>query len=160
MALTVLGYLAVVCVPEKSSAYSWRLGPLSAEFRLEGEVFGSLGALAATIFVLLIYRDTRPAWRGGVFRPNGIKRAADWFLILGLALEIASIFLISPFPAVRRVLSFFVVATLLIGRLVLRTWPTAQPPTVFRAAILGTIALGLAYYGLDLREACVQKRAA
>jgi hypothetical protein len=159
-AATLLGYLAVLCVPERLSAYQWRLGTLSGRVQLESAIFGGLGALTVVAFLLLACRTVRPRWREIVQQRHGIKNSSDWFLIAWLALETMSYFMISPFPAVRRVLGIVVVATLLAGRLLSRMWPVEQRNRLVPAVIFGTLALGFAYYGLDVREACVQKQAA
>jgi len=78
--------------------------------------------------------------------------------VLWLGLEIAGYFVLSPFPAVRRVQGIAVVSVLLIGRLMSRAGlPGGWRP---RAVLAAGIVLGLGYYGVDLLDARAQKLAA
>jgi hypothetical protein len=75
-------------------------------------------------------------------------------------LEIIGFFVLSPFPAVRRLMGVVVVATILIGRLASRTCQTHSQRTLVRGLVIGSVVLGLCYYGVDLREAYAARSAA
>jgi hypothetical protein len=81
------------------------------------------------------------------------ERRLDCLLIGWLVLEIAVYFLISPFPAVRRVLGMVVVMTLLVGRLAARTGGGSGRRGWVIGVTAGGVALGLAYAIIDLCEA-------
>jgi hypothetical protein len=80
-------------------------------------------------------------------------RSETLFLLLWLGLEVLGYFALSPFPAVRRVLGIVVVLTLLAGRLAARTCATPSRRRAVWAIAAGGALLGLAFQGLDWREA-------
>jgi hypothetical protein len=90
--------------------------------------------------------------------PRGYRVLA--FLLLWLGLEVVGYVVLTPFPAVRRVLGVVVVATVLFGRLAALTGRSAAA----RRAVWGVAAygagLGLLVYGVDLAEARAEKGAA
>jgi hypothetical protein len=115
-------------------------------------IFGGLGyLLCGTLAVCIRRLCTRPP----LGTPADLK---SWFLVLWLGLEIAGYFVLSPFPAVRRVQGIAVVSVLLIGRLMSR----AGLPRGWRlrAVLAAGIVLGLGYYAVDLLDARAQKLAA
>jgi hypothetical protein len=81
------------------------------------------------------------------------------FLFLWLGLEMAGYLALSPFPAVRRVLGIVVVTTLLVGRLASRTCEQPENRRTVGIVLAGGVALGLAFFALDLREATAQREA-
>jgi hypothetical protein len=83
----------------------------------------------------------------------------DGFLLLWLLLEIVCYFVLSPFPATRRVLTIVVVMTFLNGRLAARELLPAATPAPLRGLLVGGISLGILYYGVDLYEAVSHKTA-
>jgi hypothetical protein len=88
-----------------------------------------------------------------------VDNSDDKFLLLWLVLEVAGYFLVSPFPAARRLLELTVVLVLVVGRLATRTcWVPSRQSLVHGIAISGAM-LGLAYYAVDLREAQGPQRA-
>jgi hypothetical protein len=133
------------------------------------EVLGFLfwGALAAVAWSLCFNRasgrrqpsDGESAIRG-LTSPARLQPTQDWFLVLWLVLEIVGYFVLTPFPAVRRVMGINVVAALLVGRLAVRYRGSADHLLWVRAAVLSGIGLGLAFYGVDLRDAIAEKQAA
>lgn len=103
----------------------------------------------------------------------------NWFLLLWLLLEIGASLAMTPFPAVRRVMGIVVVLTLLAGRLAsqrleidtqplededqLSEEPCDQRPEVrllVLGAMLGSILLGLVFFGVDYLGAAAQQHAA
>ncbi|MEA2204523.1 MAG: hypothetical protein QOE77_1299 [Blastocatellia bacterium] len=81
----------------------------------------------------------------------------ELFLTGWWLLEIFAYFLLSPIPAVRRMLLLLVVSTLLIGRLLAHS----QTVTVraIRWVAVGSVVLGLLFYIVDFRDAYVEKAA-
>jgi hypothetical protein len=115
-------------------------------------VFGFLGCLAWGTLILCARR---------LCSHREMNRRVDlntWFLMLWLGVEVAGYFILSPFPAVRRVLGISVVSGLLVGRLLSRD---CSPATWrVRAIVTAGILLGFGYYGVDLRDALAQQSAA
>jgi hypothetical protein len=109
--------------------------------------------LGAVSWVLL--KRSAPSTRRG-WRPD---RGA-LFLLLWVGLEVAGVLMLSPFSAVRRVVGLVVAATLLAGRLASRTCRTPARSAAVRGIALAGAALGLFFFGVDLREACVERSAA
>jgi 4-amino-4-deoxy-L-arabinose transferase-like glycosyltransferase len=131
---------------------------ITAHLTLGHVFFWTLGLSLALTTAAVARRLLRSA--GGGNPPCRV----EWFLLLWLGLEIAGYFVLSPFAAVRRVMGIYTVTTLLIGRLAARNH-LGQPLPRFPGVDLigGIVALGIAaglfYYGLDLHEATVQRRA-
>jgi hypothetical protein len=93
-------------------------------------------------------------------RAAGRPRREVWFLVLWLAVETGGYFVLTPFPAVRRLMGLVVVTTLLTGRLAARTCRPAAERQAVWAVAFGGMMLGLLFWGVDLRDAIVQKEAA
>src|SRR5262249_52040566 len=89
----------------------------------------------------------------------GLPRPA-LFLVLWLLLEVGSYFILTPFPAARRLLGLLVVATLLVGRRVAHTCATGPGRRLVWGVTAGGVALGLLFHGIDVRDAWVQRLAA
>ncbi len=83
-----------------------------------------------------------------------------WFLILWFALELAGYVVISPFPAVRRIMGTTIAATLLIGCLAdqsrLETWRR----NVLHGLVAVTVLLGFGFFTIDYLEARAEQQAA
>jgi hypothetical protein len=84
----------------------------------------------------------------------------SWFLVLWLTFEFAGYIVISPFPAVRRIMGITIAATLLIGcladRAPLETWRR----NVLYALVALTVLLGLGFFAVDCLEARAEQQAA
>jgi Dolichyl-phosphate-mannose-protein mannosyltransferase len=87
----------------------------------------------------------------------GAGARTGWFLFLWLVVEVAGYFLLTPFPAVRRVMGIVVVATLVAGRLASRTCRGERRQALVLAIVVFSALLGLGYAGLDFREAQTEK---
>jgi len=92
-------------------------------------------------------------------RKHDSKRDA-WFLALWFALELVGYVVISPFPAVRRIMGTTIAATLLIGCLAdqsrLETWRR----NVLYGLVVATVLLGLSFFTVDYLEARAEQQAA
>ena len=136
------------------------LGPpvhFAWDFKLSDTVFLLYGVATFAIVSVAAWQLLLPA----ASAPNktGVETRLTVFLLLWLGLEMFGFFMMTPFPAVRRVFGVMVVATLLTGRLLARTHPTgATRRTVWTMA--GAIGLGLAYAALDFIEARAEQVAA
>ncbi len=150
--LVVLGYALIV----------WRGGnyvstgvigdyfPDARETEYSELIFDTFAAAGVLVLTLVLWR----LWG----RPRGRRTLA--FLTCWLALEVVGYLLLTPFPAVRRVLGVAVVLAVIVARLAARTCRDPERRTVLRALGAGGVALGLAYYALDWQGARVQQQAA
>jgi hypothetical protein len=150
-AIVLLGYALLAIVPGSYTTLLRNASTEKARLTLNNVVFGALGWLLCGTLAAVAWRLCRSSWR----RPS-----IDWFLVLWLALEVASYFTLSPFPAVRRVLGVLMVATLLIGRLAARTCRTRNGPGLAHGVVFAGIVLGLVFQAVDWQEAQSQKQAA
>jgi hypothetical protein len=157
--MILLGYLVVAYVPEGYATYGWRLGRFAEHFTLGDVLFGVFGGGVCAVSLAVLGRLCR--WRrgGGIGVPWGRYRL-EWFLALWLGLEVAGYFALSPFPAARRVMGVVVVLTVVIGRLAARTCRRGGRRWLVRCLAGLNILLGLGFYGIDLRDAFVEKEAA
>jgi hypothetical protein len=87
-------------------------------------------------------------------------RRLDLFLALWLLGEVAGFFLLTPFPAVRRLMGVVVVGTLLTGRLASRSCQGPARRGLVWAVSAAGILLGLTFYSVDMVDAFAEKRAA
>jgi hypothetical protein len=94
-----------------------------------------------------------PAWQSPF-------RRLDLFLVLWLLGEVAGYFLLTPFPAVRRVMGVVVVGTLLAGRLASRRCRTPERRVLVWSVAAAGIVLGFVFYGVDMVDAFAEKDAA
>jgi len=85
------------------------------------------------------------------------ESTVELFLTGWWLLEILAYFVLSPIPAVRRMLLLLVVSTLLIGRLLAHSH-TGTVRTM-RWVAAGSVVLGVLFYTVDFRDAYVEKAA-
>ncbi|MDX6614449.1 MAG: hypothetical protein QOD75_3635 [Blastocatellia bacterium] len=146
-----LGFLMIAFVPERFQAWGQN------QINLAQVLFSIFGVCFFAATVCVIFRLMQiPGKRKGYLNQWSTYRIelflAGWWLI-----EIVAYFVLSPIPAVRRVLLLLVVSTLLMGRLLAKSL-AAISPLVQRTA-LASIALGLLFYAVDFRDAFVEKAA-
>lgn len=132
--------------------------------RLHYAVFGVLGTLLLVVLAAVVVRlvgQDRKACSTGVepaLHPimswlKNPSRRVDVFLVLWLIVEVGGYFTLSPFPAARRLLGPFLVASLLCGRLVALNFRVATRPAQLRSVTLAGITLGLFYFSVDFLDA-------
>lgn len=83
-----------------------------------------------------------------------------WFLVLWFALEVAGYIVISPFPAVRRIMGITIAATLVIGCLADQSPLEPWRRFVLHALTVSTALLGIGYFAVDYLEARAEQQAA
>ena len=127
----------------------------NATYHLENVLFGAVGIFGWIALAVLI-RSNFASSEGST--PPINARRMDAFLVAWLLLELAAFFVISPFPATRRLLGIAIVAGLIVARKASHSLDHANVLNVRGAAIV-TILLGLAMNGLDVREADARRRA-
>jgi hypothetical protein len=164
LAATVIGatnYALVAVVPQRfivllvARADSPRDG-----ITLNDAVFGCVGLAVLVLTAVAGWRMSRN--RGSRLARTAAlgARPGGWFLLSWLCLEVAGYFVLSPYPAARRVMGIFVVSTLIICRLALEN---PLPPLRLRgmhALALGSVVLGLGFCSVDWCEAFAEKQAA
>src|SRR5205823_562321 len=129
-------------------------------------IFHLFSYAGVVVLVLVVRRllhcglpdDPRSATRDPQSEQSAIRDTV--FLLAWLALEVVGYVPLSPFPAVRRVFGVAVVLTLLAGRLAARTCRSRDRRRILRVLAAGGVALGLAFFALDLCEAEAQRQAA
>jgi hypothetical protein len=160
-----LGYVLIAIVPDEYA--TWVRDPQTGQgrFILNHLIFGGFGLAAGGIGLAVVRR----LLVGGISNPSGPQDGLEipptnprieWFLVTWLALEVAGYFVLSPFPAVRRVMGIVTVGTLLIGRLASQTCRSQPRAGLVRGTVLGGILLGGGFFAIDLREAVAAKQAA
>lgn len=92
-------------------------------------------------------------------RPFARARRIDWFLVSWLGWELLGYFMMSPFPAARRVLGVVVAGTVLCGRLASRTLRARGARRRLLPALAFGSALGALFFAVDLEEALATRRA-
>jgi hypothetical protein len=146
-----LGFLLLVFLPEPWQALvPGDAGREEPRLTFGAVLFGVSGAGVAIVTALVARRLGLQAQRGG--------GRAVWFLVGWLLLEVAGSLALSPFPAARRVLGVVVAGSLLVGRLASRTCRSGTRRRFPVAVAAMSAALGLAFAGVDLREALIQKK--
>jgi len=133
----------------------WGLDPRA--FALPGAL--ALATLAWATYELLqsdrLARVTLSSVEAGA--PAGdTSRRDHWFLAAWLVMELVAYFILTPFPATRRVLGITLAGSLLAGA-VLR-WRGTPARTVWWLTAF-SVVWGVAIAGLDLREAWAQREA-
>jgi hypothetical protein len=91
-------------------------------------------------------------------RPDSDRTA--WFLVLWLVLELAGYILISPFPAVRRIMGITIAMTLLIGLLASRASLGPRRSIAALGIVVVTALLGIGFFAVDYLEARAGQQAA
>jgi len=115
-----------------------------AAYNPEILIFVPLGLLVAGAVVAVAVRGLRRTGEDGW---------PDIVLVVWLLLETAGYFLISPYPAVRRVIGLGIAATLLTARAASLRTSEPDARTGVRIAVAFGLALGALYFGADLADA-------
>jgi hypothetical protein len=144
----IVAFVAIVAVPMHYAQVTHHL-------TVTHVMLGALGSLLIGTGPIVGLRLVRP--NGQWLAPAG---SSDWFLILWFILELGSYFVLSPFLAVRRVMGMYLVGTLIAGRLAARMCGEPSRLRLIRVIAAVGILVGFFYYGIDLREAQIQRRTA
>lgn len=145
-----VGYLLLACVPEAEAVFLRDPASGKPRLTLNNLLVGPAGLLVCGA-VAAVAAGLRPLrW------PRG---RADRFLVLWLALELAGYYALTPYAATRRVLGVTLVATLLAGRLAAVTCRAAPRRWLVHGCVAASVALGLAFYAADYRDALAARRA-
>jgi 4-amino-4-deoxy-L-arabinose transferase-like glycosyltransferase len=125
------------------------------DFQLAEPIFFAYGVVGTILVLLVALRLLRlEAWRR---ERKGDPDHGSTFLVLWLALEVVGFVVLTPFPALRRVLGVGVVLALLVGRLAAHTCRAPERRRVLWWIAAGGTVLGLGFFALDFRGARVQQ---
>jgi hypothetical protein len=149
----VLAALAYGLLPWPDSAL-----PPGAAF-LRDVLPGALGTLAL-VSLAAGWRLVWPARKEAAPSASSPGRRDAWFLVLWLALEVLAYLVISPFPAVRRIMGITIAATLLIGRLAVESPWEPWRRKALHGVIAATALLGCLFVAVDYLEARAEQQAA
>jgi hypothetical protein len=154
-ALAIVGTFAVVAVaPEALYRFRDEPDPFRPALTLGTILFGTLGVLTAGIVgaAALALVRARPPEEPAFATREGV------FVALWLAVEVACYFLMSPYPAARRLSAVVVVSSLVVGRLAARSARGAWREWGPRLVAL-QVAVAALFWAVDLREAVAQRTA-
>ena len=157
-ALIVLGFVALALVPEQYQHFSFGGWPKGGPITLAQLHFAVCGlAVYATLLAgMARLCELRWAdWKGWL--KEWSARRTEFFLVLWLLLEVGGYFTLSPIPAVRRMPGLLVVSALMVGRLASHSGLSKERAALWRAVVAGSMALGLLFYVVDLRDAQAEK---
>lgn len=147
-----VGFLLIAFAPERFQAWGH-----NKQLTLAHIVFSVFGVVFFATLLFVIRQLTQISASVMDSVKSWTKYRTEWFLAGWWLLEIFAYFILSPIPAVRRVLLLLVVSTLLVGRLLAQS--LSARPTLVRWTAFGSIALGLLFYAVDFRDAYVEKAA-
>jgi hypothetical protein len=150
VALMLLSYVALVALDVTFTSPVHR--DPEVHFQLVEVLFNGI-ALVGTVVVALTAWTLRRIERGD-------RRRETMFLLLWLGLEFAGFLLLSPFPAVRRVLGVGLVLALLVARLAARRALYLWKRGLLPGMVVGSVILGFAVAARDWAEARVQLQGA
>ena len=156
----LLGYLLIALVPSRFATFTRDALTGEESITLAFVIFSVFGLAVMGTLLAVVWRllGLSEGWRILAVRWRDYR--VELFLSLWLCGEVATYFLLSPIPAVRRVFGLLVVSTLLIGRLASRTCQSFECKTLMRKVAIANLALALLFYGVDLHDAWVERAAA
>jgi hypothetical protein len=111
------------------------------------------GVLGITICVVTVLSACQLLFGACPPKPVDGSGRLDWFIVLWLALELASYFALTPLPGVRRLLGTVVVATLLAGRPVARPGCVRRRRSLVYGIALANVVLALGLLAVEVRDA-------
>ncbi|MBY0523963.1 MAG: glycosyltransferase family 39 protein [Gemmataceae bacterium] len=150
-ALLIGGHVAVVLLPPVLPVPT-PLRVLTSDrpsFSTVFWLYAAYGSLLSATTLLILWRLAVPVRSKQPVAP-GLPVRLDRFLILWLLLEVSGYFVLTPFPAARRVLGILVVVTLVAGRLAARM---PLQPVLLRGVTCVGVLLGLLVFSVDLLDA-------
>jgi hypothetical protein len=166
----LLAYFAVACLDGDLSVSAKLFGRARNHLPFEQLVFGALGVVGLMIGLGVVWQlvpsiaaldrwlGREPRGWGAVFSPPRPIRV-NAFLLGWLALELVGYLMLSPFPAVRRVLGLVVVMALVAGRLASLTCRTPAARRGLWAVAAYSALLGLVVDGVDVLDARAEQGA-
>ena len=148
--VVTLGFLLIAFVPERLQSWGGNKNLAFAHV-----VFSVFGISFFASLLLVIGSLTKISRNVKDYLPAWPEFKVEWFLVGWWLMEVVAYFVLSPIPAVRRVLLLLVISTLLVGRLLAQSAPARAP--LVRLTAFGSILLGLLFYAVDFRDASAEK---
>jgi Dolichyl-phosphate-mannose-protein mannosyltransferase len=108
-------------------------------------------------FLVTLNQMMRRTWMAAA--PGDPERRLDRFLVLWVTIELVGYLMISPFPAVRRILGLLMATTILFARRTSFSRLSRQQLSLMNALTAAGVVLGLAYYAIDRRDALAEQDA-
>lgn len=127
---------------------------------LTGVLFSANGAIMLAGVTWAGWRLVHPLREQPMLRPFLPQGRVAWFLVLWVGLELAGYVILSPFPAVRRIMGLTVAATFLLGHLAEQVPLEPWRRQVLLGLVVATALLGFGYCGVDYVEARAERQAA
>jgi hypothetical protein len=158
LVLACISYALLACIPDRYAILI--RDPQSGKDRMNLNYLPfALSGLVVCVSAATVARELcrRGSGKGGD-QAGWRVCPVDWFLALWLGLEVAGYFVLSPFPAVRRILGLYAVCTLIMGRLASQAGRVRMRP-LYGVAAIGAV-LGLGFYVIDLRDAFAERAVA
>ena len=153
------GFVVLAFLPERYDTLVSGGNAEKGQVLLSNVIFGVFGIAGCLLTAVAVRRLGRPPARAAGGPSTRAWGPAEWFLVGWLAFEVAGYFVLSPFPAVRRVLGIVAAATVVLGRLASQTCTSPWRSWLVWGTALASVALGLGFFGVDWREAAFEKRA-
>src|SRR2546426_3375780 len=153
--IMILGYLLLALMPEQYQILRIKNGQLS----FANLIFSVFGVAVYGTLVAVIWRLCGPTLDRKSYLNRWRDYPVEWFLALWWLLEIGGYFALSPIPAARRLPGLLIVSVLLVGRLASRTCISIQCRRLLKRTVMGSMALGLLFYTVDLRDAQAEETA-
>jgi hypothetical protein len=159
LAAGVLPFAAVACLGGQLTVNIKLFGALNPDqessLPFEHFLFGcvGVGVIAVSLGVSACLVRPRGGWQAWPWR----GRRAGLFLVLWLLLELLGYVVLTPFPAVRRVLGLVAVGTLAAGWLAARGCRRPEARRLAYVAIAASALLGLLVDWIDIVDARAQK---
>ncbi len=153
-----MGFLSLAVIPPQWISFS---NPET------GKVFLNLSNLVYGLMAILVW-GTLALVLTQLFKMNSktiahslsSDRQLNWFLVIWLILELGGYFVLSPFPAARRVLGITLVITFLIGRLLSQTTKPDSSRILIRLLTCAGVTLGTIFFTSDFLDAKANQNAA
>jgi hypothetical protein len=148
-----LGFGLLLLLTESSSVLLSNPHGARPLLTLNHLVFVSTGAG----FLLTLSQLMRRTWMAAT--PGDPERRLDRFLVLWVAIELVGYLMISPFPAVRRILGMLMAAPILFARRISFSGLSRQQLALMNALTTAGVILGLTYNAIDRRDALAEQDA-
>jgi hypothetical protein len=154
VALVSLGWLAVAFIPDRYAVLVPSANPGRPGLTITSLVTGGSGVVLLAVSAAGLVRLLRQPGS------DWTERRWTWLLLGWMGLELAGYFVLSPYPAVRRVLGLVVVGALLSGHLAARHLGERSCRDLVRLAVVAGGIAGLLAFAVDLDLYRVEKRGA
>jgi hypothetical protein len=127
---------------------------------LTGLLFAINGAVLLLCLAWVSWRLLRPVQGQPIVCPFSAQGRVAWFLVLWVAFELTGYVVLSPFPAVRRIMGLTVAAVILLGYFGEQMSSEPLRRKRLYGVVVATVFLGFGYFSVDYLEARAEQQAA